>query len=83
MKKIVSRIINDHLLQYAHPIVDAKSLSVEFYEILSRVGYGGNIEGPKEFMSEITPYQRYAMAKCILEKIKRLAFIYLFGIINL
>jgi len=70
MKEIVSRIINDHLLQYAHPIVDAKSLSVEFYEILSRVGYGGNIEGPKEFMSEITPHQRYTMAKCILEKIK-------------
>ncbi|NBK98015.1 MAG: EAL domain-containing protein [Erysipelotrichia bacterium] len=70
MKKIVSQIIHDHLLQFAHPVVNCKTFKVEFYEILSRINYKNEIESPKDFMSEITPHQRFAMAKCILEKMQ-------------
>ena len=70
MTGIVSKIIHNHLLQYAHPIVDTKTLSLEFFEILSRAHYEGSIESPKDFMNEITAHQRFVMAQCVLEKIK-------------
>lgn len=70
MTGIVSKIIHNHLLQYAHPIVDTKTLSLEFFEILSRAKYEGTIESPKDFMNEITAHQRFVIAQCVLEKIK-------------
>ncbi|MBP9566505.1 MAG: EAL domain-containing protein [Sulfurospirillum sp.] len=70
MTGIVSKIIQNHLLQYAHPIVDTKTLSLEFFEILSRAHYEGTIASPKDFMKEITAHQRFVIAQCVLEKIK-------------
>ena len=70
MKHLFSDFLNDHLLQYVHPIVNAKTMKIEFFEILSRVQYKGKIYEPKDFLENITTNQKYVMAQCILEKMK-------------
>lgn len=70
MNRLFSDFLDDHLIQHVHPVVDARTYKIEFFEVLSRARYKGKIYQPKEFLEDITPWQKFKMAETILERIK-------------
>lgn len=70
MRSFCSEVMNEHLIHYVHPIVNGKTLKIEFLEVLSRLVYKGHIYGPSDFLKDITVSQKYIMATKALEKIK-------------
>lgn len=69
MVGIFSQFIDDHLLQYVHPIVDKESGRVHFWEVLSRVEYMGKIYGPNDFLQDINVEQRYRLAEKLFQAV--------------
>ena len=69
MTGLFSKFIKEHLHQYVHPIVCAKTHKLAFFEVLSRVTYNGVTYAPREFLADITDIQRYQMTKLVISNI--------------
>lgn len=69
MINIFSEFLDDHLLQYVHPVVEANTGKLHFFEVLSRVKFKGRIYAPSEFLNDISIAQKYRMAKKIFTEI--------------
>lgn len=76
MRSFCSRIMDNHLIHFVHPVIDNKTMRIEFLEVLSRLDYEGEIIGPSEFLNDITINQKYIMAVKALTKIKQFQKIY-------
>lgn len=72
MISLFSKFLDLHLLQYVHPVVEAETGNLHFYEVLSRVYYDGVLYSPHEFLEDITINQRYKLAEKLFEAIGKM-----------
>lgn len=72
MVSLFSQFLDKHLLQYVHPVIEATSGKLHFYEVLSRVEFEGVVHSPDKFLEDITINQRYRLAEKLFEAIAKL-----------
>lgn len=69
VQKLFSKFLDNHLIQYAQPVVDTRTYKVLFFEVLSRAIFNGTIYEPRHFMENISDEEKFEMAHKIIEKI--------------
>jgi len=69
MTQIFSEFLKQHLCVVIQPIVDAVTKEVHFYEILSRVEFGGKTHFPADFIPDMNIQMRLRLAKHLFKSI--------------
>ena len=76
MKTLFSGFLLEHAFHVVQPIIDAKTNETHFFELLTRVEYGGKTYLPKDFINEMSPKMKFELAIRLFHTITSLQRIY-------